>query len=200
VKYEDGTNALNDATFVQAYTDFAQIAPYLPDGFASVTYNDSQALFNTAQAAMFVDGSWTISVYDDATFDWDVFPIPAREASKTAITFHIDAGVTMNNATKHPDEAKAFLEWLCTKEGAQTTAGFLPTGMFPAINAPITIEDKHANAFLALNTGRVTDVRFVWPKLMDLYAPMNQELIKLLKGEVTPQQAADAVNAAKPAG
>lgn len=40
-----------------------------------------------------------------------------------------------------------------------------------------------------------TDARFVRPALMDLYAPMNQELIKLLKAVTTPQAAADAIAA-----
>jgi raffinose/stachyose/melibiose transport system substrate-binding protein len=63
------------------------------------------------------------------------------------------------------------------------------------INFPIQLADPHANEFLALNTGRETDARFVWPKLMDLYAPMNQAVIKVLKGEQTPRQAADAMEA-----
>jgi raffinose/stachyose/melibiose transport system substrate-binding protein len=59
------------------------------------------------------------------------------------------------------------------------------------INAPIRLDDPHANEFLALNNGKDTDARFVWPKFLDLYAPMNQSVIKVLKGEQTPQQAAN---------
>ena len=35
----------------------ADVAQYCPAGFESVTYNDSQILFNTQRAAMFIDGS-----------------------------------------------------------------------------------------------------------------------------------------------
>ena len=61
------------------------------------------------------------------------------------------------------------------------------------INFEIQLEDVHANEFLALNLGKQTDARFVWPALMDLYSPMNQAVIGVLKGTMTPQQAADSV-------
>lgn len=196
VKYESGELAMNDEQFVAAYSDFAQVAPYLPSGFEAVTYNDSQALFSTQGAAMFVDGSWTISVYDGVPFDWGVFAVPARNAEDTKVTFHPDMAITMNTASAHPEECKAFLEWLCTEAGATTAAQALPTGYFPMINFPIELSDVHANEFLALNEGRETDARFVWPALMDLYAPMNQAAINVLKGTATPQEAADSVQTA----
>ncbi len=198
VKYESGEKKLNDENFVNAYTDLASVAPYLPDGFESVTYNDSQVLFNTQAAAMFVDGSWTAGVYDGAPFEWGVFAIPARNAADTAICFHPDMAITMNAASTHPEEAKAFLTWLCTQDGATTASQNLPLGYFPMINFEIQLADPHANEFLALNAGRQTDARFIWPALMDLYAPMNQAVINLLKGSVTPQEAADSVAALVP--
>jgi raffinose/stachyose/melibiose transport system substrate-binding protein len=61
------------------------------------------------------------------------------------------------------------------------------------INASIRLTDPHANEFLALNNGKETDARFVWPKFMDLYAPMNQALIQVIKGAQPPAQAAAAM-------
>jgi raffinose/stachyose/melibiose transport system substrate-binding protein len=198
VKYESGAKKLNDAAFVDAFSAFAQVSPYLPQGFEAVTYNDSQALFNTESAVMFADGSWTISVYDGVPFNWGLFALPGRKASDTKISFHPDMAITMNTATKHPEEAKAFLTWLCTEQGAATASKALPTGFFPMINFPITLSDPHANEFLGLNSGRETDARFVWPAMMELYAPMNQAVINVLKGSLTPQQAADSVEAQRP--
>lgn len=194
-KYESGEKDLNDEAFVQAYTDFASVAPYLPEGFEAVNYNDSQVLFATGRAAMFVDGSWSCGTYDDVAFNWSVFAIPAREGSDTRICFHPDMAITMNTATEYPEETLAFLTWLCSVEGATEASKVLPAGFFPMINATITIEEPHANAILALNEGKETDARFTWPVFTDLYSPMNQEIIKLLKGDVTPQEAADAVAA-----
>lgn len=194
VKYENGELPLNDKNFIAAYQAMADVARYCPDGFESVTYNDSQVLFNSQKAVMFVDGSWTAGVYKDASFDWGLFAIPAPKGKNTAICFHPDMAITMNRATKYPEEAKAFLAWLCTEEGATTASQNLPSGYFPMINFPIELEDPHANEFLSLNTGKETDARFVWPKLMNLYSPMNQAVIKVMKGDITAKQAADSVS------
>jgi raffinose/stachyose/melibiose transport system substrate-binding protein len=191
VQYETGAKKLNDADFTAAFKAMADAAPYLPKGYESVTYNDSQALFNTQQAVMFMDGSWTAGVYADAGFEWGVFALPAPAGKKTAITFHPDMAITYNAHSKHVQEAKDFLAWLATKDGATIASAALPLGFFPMINFPIQLADPHANEFLALNAGKETDARFVWPQFMSLYAPMNQALIRVIKGELTPQAAAD---------
>jgi raffinose/stachyose/melibiose transport system substrate-binding protein len=193
VQYENGTKKLNDANFTAAFQATANAAKYLPKGFEAVTYNDSQALFNTQQAVMFMDGSWTAGVYEGAPFEWGIFAMPAPRGRQTRITFHPDMAITYNTKTKYPDECRAFLAWLASREGATTASANLPLGFFPMINFPIQLADPHANEFLALNAGKETDARFVWPKFMDLYAPMNQAVIQVLKGERTPQQAADAM-------
>ena len=155
----------------------SDVAAYLPKGYEAVTYNDSQALFNTQQAAMFMDGSWTAGVYADAPFEWGVFAMPAPQGKKTMITFHPDMAITYNKATKYPQECRDFLAWLATKDGAVIASENLPLGFFPMINFPIELKDPHANEFLALNSGKDTDVRLVWPELLDLYAPMHQAVI-----------------------
>jgi raffinose/stachyose/melibiose transport system substrate-binding protein len=194
--YESGAKKLNDAGFIASFKAMADVAKYLPKGFESVTYNDSQALFNTQQAAMFMDGSWTAGVYANVSFEWGIFAMPAPQGRPTLITFHPDMAITYNKATKHPQECQEFLAWLASPEGAVAASKALPVGFFPMINAHITLADPHANEFLALNNGRDTDARFVWPRFLDIYAPMNQAVIKVLKGEQTPQQAANDIEAA----
>ena len=102
----------------------------------------------------------------------------------------------MNPATKYPEEAKAFLAWLCTQDGVDALATYLPAGMYPVTSLPVTLADPHSAELLALTNGKTADVRFVWPVLMDLYSPMNQAVIAVLKGTSTPQEAADSVAAA----
>lgn len=196
VKYESGEKKLNDEAFVQAYTDVASLAKYLPDGFEAVGYNDSAALFSTQGAAMFFDGSWSLGIYDDVTFDWGTFSVPARDASKSMVCFHPDMAWTMNAASKHPEEARAFLSWICSRESSQPVSNALPTGFFPIINFSTTLPDAHATECLALRDGKKTDMRFMWPT-PELYAPMLQAVNNVLKGTMTPQEAADSVAAVK---
>jgi raffinose/stachyose/melibiose transport system substrate-binding protein len=129
-------------------------------------------------------------------FEWGVFAIPAPRGRNTVIVFHPDMAITYNAATRHREEARAFLTWLATREGATTASRALPLGFFPMINFPIQLDNPHANEFLALNQGRETDARFVWPRFMDLYSPMNQAVIQVLRGTMTPRQAADAMETA----
>ncbi|MDR0444120.1 MAG: extracellular solute-binding protein [Treponema sp.] len=196
VQYESGAKKLNDAAFIAAFQAMADVAKYLPRGYESVTYNDSQALFNTQQAVMFMDGSWTTGVYSDVTFDWGVFAMPAPKGKKTAITFHPDMAITYNAKSKYPEECKEFLAWIASRDGATIAAAALPLGFFPMINFPIRLTNVHANEFLGLNSGKETDARFLWPKFMDLYAPMNQAVIQVIRGQITPRQAADAMETA----
>jgi raffinose/stachyose/melibiose transport system substrate-binding protein len=145
---------------------------------------------------MFADGSWSLGIYDDVPFQWSVFAFPARNAANTAICFHPDMAITMNAATEHPEEARAFLEWIASPAGATVASRALPVGFFPMINHPIQLDNPQANATLALNSGRETDARFIWPMLMDLYVPMVNEINALLRGTQSPQGAADAIAAA----
>jgi raffinose/stachyose/melibiose transport system substrate-binding protein len=193
MKYEMGEKKFTDKEFVMALNAMKDVAKYCPKGFESVTYNDSQVLFATGKTAMFIDGSWTVGTYSDSTFDWGIFAIPAPKGHKTIITFHPDMAITMNTKTEHPKEAMAFLSWLCTPEGAETASKYLPAGFFPMINSPIKISLPQANEFLALNSGKETDARFVWPVLLDLYAPMNQAVISIMKEEITPLQGAEHI-------
>jgi len=193
VKYETGEKRLDDDAFVSAFKAMADAAKYLPKGFEAVTYNDSQALFNTQKAVMFMDGSWTAGVYSNASFDWGVFAMPAPQGKKTAICFHPDMAITYNKASKNIDESKKFLAWIASAKGAALASEVLPLGFFPMINAPIKLSNAHANEFLALNAGKETDARFVWPKFLDLYSPMNQAVIQVIKKEISPRQAATSM-------
>ena len=191
VQYENGVKKLNDANWIAAFQGMADAARFLPRGWESVTYNDSAALFANQQAAMFMDGSWTAGMYEGVPFDWGVFAMPAPRGRNTIITFHPDMAIAYNANSRHPAEARAFLAWLATREGAAAASRALPLGFFPMINFPIRLDNPQANEFLALNQGKETDARFVWPKLMDLYAPMNQAVIQVLRGAITPRQAAE---------
>jgi len=59
----------------------------------------------------------------------------------------------------------------------------------------VSIDNSHANNFLKLNEGRGTDVRWVWPNLLDGepsgYLLMQENSIGVITGEMTPQEAAD---------
>lgn len=197
--YERGERPWNDSNMVAVFQAMKDLVPYLPQGFEALTYNDSNALFATGKAAMYFDGSWSLGTFKNVSFDWGVFAPPPPKGKSPQLCFHADAGIAMNTKTKYPKEAREFLAWIASKEGAAIAAKYLPTGFYPMIDAPITIADPHANEMLALNKGRGLDVRLAWPRLME-GEPSGYNLImygsiQVMKGIKTPQQAADELAA-----
>ena len=104
----------------------------------------------------------------------------------------------LSASSTHKEEAKVFLEWMITSELAELLGNELP-GFFPMHTEAPVLDSEHANAFLALNHGRGTDVRFAWEKLRegspDGYTLMLDGAVVVINGEQTPQQAADALHA-----
>ncbi|MCL1796535.1 MAG: extracellular solute-binding protein, partial [Clostridia bacterium] len=162
--------------------------------FEAINNDDAVTYFSIGRSAMLMNGSWSAGDYED-DLNWGAIAFPVPEGGYNALCFHPDMAIAGNTATEYPEEVKAFLAWIATPEGAQITADYLPDGFFPMIDAPITLNDERVNEIIALNEGRITDARFIWPKLIDLYVPMLEELNALLRGETTPQEAADAVAA-----
>jgi len=197
--YETGEKKLNDETWVQIYTDFAKLVPYLPEGFESVDNDNANIMLGLGRAAMLIDGSWSCGTLNNKEeypdLDLGFFAFPAPEGNAAGICLHPDMGIAGNAATAHPDEVKAFLEWLASAEGAQITADYLPGGFLPMISTGVTFQDDTIAALNDLNEGKNADARFIWANMMDLYTPMVEQLNAICRGETTPEEAADAINA-----
>jgi raffinose/stachyose/melibiose transport system substrate-binding protein len=200
MEYLAGKRCFNDAHIVAAFQAVKDLAPFLPDGHESIKYADSQQLFLQGRAAMWMGGSWDIPFFEaeGPAFEWSVFATPPPAGQPGYVTFQLDAGMGMNVASQHKPEARLFLEWMTTPEFARLMGDELP-GFFPMSRQAPALENAHANAFLALNKSRGTDVRFVWEKLVE-GSPSGYDLVQdgavaVLKEEQTPQQAAEALQA-----
>ena len=191
-KYEAGEKKMNDEAFLKALTDYAALTKFFPDGFESIGNEDGPALLGLGRAAMFIDGSWTVGMFNEyEDLDVGYFAIPAPEGNTPGLCFHTDMGIAGNTATKHPEEVKAFLNWLATPEGANTAATYLPGGFYPMINNPAELTDEKAKEIQALGDGKVLDSRFIWSKLVGMYVPMVDQLNLIARGETTPEAAAE---------
>jgi raffinose/stachyose/melibiose transport system substrate-binding protein len=194
--YLTGKRCFNDEHVVAAFQAVKDIAPFLPEGQEALKYYDSQQLFLQGKALMWMGGSWDIPVFEKEApgFQWSVFPVPPPSGQPGYVTFHLDAGMGLNSKSAHKEEAKQFLEWMETPEFATQFGNELP-GFFPLSKSAPTLTDEHAKTFLDFNTDHGTDVRFAWEKLLDGspdgYSLMQDGAIAVIKGEKTPQQAAD---------
>jgi len=196
----EGKRKFTDPEFVAPLKVLAKWTPYLIPSHAALTYADAQNLFTLGKAAIYPAGSWEISVFEPlVSFEMGAFPPPLPEgATKLYICDHVDIGMGMNAATKHPAEAKAFLEWLCTKEFADLYSNAL-AGFFSLSDYPIVLKDKLANTFLGWRKGAGTTIRVEYqilsrgnPSAMTQLEHFSSEV---MGGRMTPEDAVRQIQA-----
>ncbi|OQY55047.1 MAG: hypothetical protein DRR08_07230 [Candidatus Parabeggiatoa sp. nov. 2] len=197
LKYLSGERCFDDKHSVAAFQALADLRPFLPPSQETLTYYDSQQLFQTGKAAMWMNASWEVfNVESDApNLNWSVFAMPAPARQPRYVTFSTESAIALNAASKHKKEARLFLEWLTTPQAAEVIANESP-GYFPMHKQPPKIRNEHAKTFLALvNKAVGVDVRWSSPMLgrglPDGYSLMDNAAKAVLQGEMTPQQAAN---------
>jgi raffinose/stachyose/melibiose transport system substrate-binding protein len=196
--YLNGQRCFDDEDIVSAFQGVEDVAQYFPEDHHLLGYIDSLQLFVQGRAAMWMSGSWDIPYFEEADpdFAWSVFAVPPPAGKPPCVTFHLDVGIGLNAACGHKDEARVFLEWMTRPEFGALLGDEMP-GFFPMHHDPPSLENRHANAFLALNEGRGTDIRFVWEKLgarkPSGYSLVQAGALDVINGTRTPQQAADAL-------
>lgn len=196
-----GTKKFTDPEFVAPLKVLAKWTPYLIDSHAALTYSDAQNIFTLGKAAIYPAGSWEISVFEPLVdFEMGAFPPPLPEgAKKLYICDHVDIGMGMNKATKHPEEAKVFLEWMCTKEFADLYSNALP-GFFSLSDYPVVLKDPLANTFIGWRKGAGRTIRVEYqilsrgnPSAMTQLEHFSSEV---MGGRMTPEDAVKQIQAA----
>lgn len=198
----DGSAKYNEGGFLQAFEALAKWAPYLPEGYEALTYPDAQNLFATLEmGAIYPAGSWDIGVFEQMNPDLKMGafkpPVPAG-AEGCYISDHVDIAMGVNSASENKEAAMTFLQWMTTQEFAQLYSSELP-GFFTLSDHPITLDDPIAQEFLDWRGECESTIRCSY-QILSRGEPSNEnELWRLnalmLNGEVTPQEAADEIQA-----
>jgi raffinose/stachyose/melibiose transport system substrate-binding protein len=143
-----GTAKFTDGAYVAAWAELAKWKPYLADGYQAQSYPDSQNLFTLGRAAIYPAGSWEIPLFEaQAEFPLGAFPPPVAKAGDPCfISNHTDLGFGMNAHSKHPEAARAFLEWVASAEFAALYTNALP-GFFTLSTHKVELKDPLAAEF-----------------------------------------------------
>jgi raffinose/stachyose/melibiose transport system substrate-binding protein len=197
-----GTAKFTDEPYIKTWEELASWAPYLPRGYQAVKYSDAQQLFTLGKAAIYPAGSWEIWLFEkDAAFDLGIFPPPVdRKGDTVYISDHTDIALGMNAATRHPDEAKKFLEWMTTSEFASLYSNAV-AGFFTLSNHRITLKDPLANEFLSWRKTCKSTIRNSYQILSrgDQFGAPNLEndlwqvSAAVMNGTMTPEEAGKLV-------
>jgi raffinose/stachyose/melibiose transport system substrate-binding protein len=189
-----GTQKLTDEDWVAPYRQLAKWKDYLGDGFEAQTYPDSQNLFTLGRAAIYPAGSWEISGFNaQAQFKMGAFNPPVQNAGDECyISDHTDIALGMNAASKHPEESKAFLEWVGSTEFATLYANALP-GFFSLNSAPVTMDDPLAQEFVSWRDKCKSTIRSTYQILSRGTPNLENETwnasVNVIKGTETPEDA-----------
>lgn len=192
-----GTQKLTDEPWVAPFRQLAKWKDYLGDGFEAQTYPDSQNLFTLGRAAIYPTGSWEIGVFGPqigGAFEMGAFPPPVpADGDKCYISDHTDIAMGMNAATKHPEEAKKFLEWVGSSEFATLYANALP-GFFSLNSAPVEMQDPLAKEFVSWRETCEPTIRSTYQILSRGTPNLENETwnasANVIKGTETPEDAA----------
>ncbi len=193
-----GTQKFTDAPYVQTWTELAAWAPYMPPGFESVLYADSQNLFTLGKAAIYPAGSWEIALFNSqAKFKMGAFKPPVANAGDQCyISDHTDIGIGMNAKTAHPNETKAFLEWVASPEFASLYSNALP-GFFTLQNTKVDLTDPLAKEFISWRSQCKSTIRNSYQILSRGTPNLENELwavsANVINGTQTPAQAAKQI-------
>jgi len=190
-----GEQKLTDEQWVAPFRTLAKWKDYLGDGFEAQTYPDSQNLFTLGRAAIYPAGSWEISGFNaQAQFKMGAFAPPVANAGDTCyISDHTDIALGMNAKTAHPDEAKAFLEWVGSADFATLYANALP-GFFSLNSTPVKMEDPLAQEFVSWRDKCKSTIRSTYQILSRGTPNLENETwnasANVIKGTETPEDAA----------
>ncbi|KNH51940.1 ABC transporter substrate-binding protein, partial [Vibrio cholerae] len=129
----NGQEHLDDSQYVKVFEELARWRAYLGEDGELRDYGTSNELFTSGKAALYVAGSWEIAPFTDKVDFGVMRPPVAKQGDGCFFTDHTDIGMGMNPASKNPQAAMAFLQWLTTPEFAELYTNSLP-GFFSLSN------------------------------------------------------------------
>jgi raffinose/stachyose/melibiose transport system substrate-binding protein len=101
----------------EAATKLAKLFSYAQPGAEAAGYNDGNAAFGAGKSAMYLQGSFAIPAIRASNPDAKIasFPYPTtNDPAKNTLVSGVDVTLAIGKDTKHPDEAKKFVEYLMT--------------------------------------------------------------------------------------
>ena len=206
-KGEDGRKALvagktrfTDQAYVDTWAELAKWTPYLPAGYQTQKYPDSQSIFTLGQAAIYPSGSWDIKTFQaQGEFEFGAFPPPVAKAGDPCfISDHPDTGIGLNAKSPNQDAAKIFLSWVASPEFAEIYANAIP-GFFPLSSTPVEISDPVAQEFVGWRQDCQSTIRNSYQILSRGTPNLENELwnvtAQVINGTMKPEDAAKQIQA-----
>lgn len=114
-----------DSKLLQNYANATlQIVNYMTPESLGAEYTESYQQLIAGQAAMTINGGWSLATLKDYDPDIKValIPMPNPTGEESKVVVSIDTNFCISSSTKHPEECLKFFEYLAQPEVAQVYA------------------------------------------------------------------------------
>lgn len=207
----DGVNTLAD----REYSDLAyfyNLYQDLEDAGACMAYSELKAAglhysaaFANGNVAMMPMGYWYVSTLigynkeGTCNFNWGITAVPHAEGVAAGSSFGNLTGVMINEKSANKDLAWKYVSWLCSEEGALTTAS---TGSRPAwVSEAVAAQMASVEGFPTdeASTGALIPsyVGMEWPvvdKLSEIQTIVNEEHSLIMTRELDVEEGIEEMN------
>ena len=116
---------VKDSKLLQNYANASlQIVNYMTPESLGAEYTESYQQLIAGQAAMTINGGWSLATLKDYDPDIKValIPMPNPTGEESKVVVSIDTNFCISSSTKHPEECLKFFEYLAQPEVAQVYA------------------------------------------------------------------------------
>ncbi|MEA5117322.1 MAG: extracellular solute-binding protein, partial [Propionicimonas sp.] len=170
---------------------------YFNNGVNGADYDQTWQKMTKGEGVFLIGGSWLAADMGDVMGDDLGFFVPANAAGRYATTGGTGLPFAVTSASKHPDVAAAYLDWLTSDDAMQV---LVDTGNLP-VNRTAELASATSGALAEVFTefGKVTDEGDVLPYL-DYATPtfsdtLGTALQGLIDGQLTPAAFTEALEA-----
>lgn len=179
----------NKTTFVDTHSEIAdkmlEIIKYGQKDIYGMGYNDGNTAFAQGKSVMYLQGNWAIADIKKAnpSMSLGMFTLPAtNDASKNKVISGVDVLLAVTKDSKHPVEAKKFIEYMLEKENAQMyiTDQFA----FSAVKDVVQQDESVTDLAETFKSGKIGS-------FPDHYYPAGSDMASILQGFLSKKDKAD---------
>ncbi len=186
---------------VEQFKTINNFTPYMPENYAGVSYLDNVQMFAMGEAGIYPGGSFDLGLIQQQgiDFEMDVFAPPVVNKGDTRwASFNGGAGIGLNAASEHKEEALIYMNWLMSEKG-QIMIGDAAPGLFPCadINAE-ELEDPLVKKMMDFGGENGENYTICWCMKLNGGTPTatslaDDNLFLMLQGEQTPEETAQII-------
>lgn len=205
-KLYKGETTFKDPRFVDVLKRLDQLKQFGQKDFMASNTTDERTAFASGQAAVLLDGIWSVRAYREINKEMKIgaFMVPpAKKGDPQRIYAFLDGGYALNTGSKNKEAALKVLNFAATKEFGQLyTDTFGEISAFPGITAPAGKDElkwamEQFKSHSVKNLFRIRSTFDIIPpgaNGSNISTTMGSELQAMLDGKKTPEQVAEKLH------